>query len=51
MSVGPAALILCLVVLCVGLDRSFVAVFRGGAGAAFLGVRAYAPWSKRMFGI
>ena len=58
MSVVPAALLLCLVVLCVSctgsfhtvfsgvvcrLDRSFVAVFRGGAGAAFLGVRAYAP--------
>ena len=58
MSVVPAALLLCLAVSRVGctgsfvtvfsgvvclLDRSFVAVFRGGAGAAFLGVRAYAP--------
>ena len=49
-SVGPAALLLCLVVSCVGWTGSFVTVFSGGAGAAFLGVNAYAPWIKRMCG-
>ena len=50
MSVGPSALLLCLVVSCVGWTGSFVTVFSGGAGAAFLGVNAYAPWIKRMCG-
>ena len=49
-SVGPSALLLCLVVSCVGWTGSFVTVFSGGAGAAFLGVNAYAPWIKRMCG-